>query len=47
MLTSYLIINHAQIYHTGIWTCVYRNQRVSSKVIIQKGRRNFRMILFN
>ncbi|CAF3476013.1 unnamed protein product [Rotaria sordida] len=36
ILTSYLIVNHAQIYHTGIWTCVYKHQRLSAKVIVQK-----------
>jgi hypothetical protein len=39
ILTSYLIINHAQIHHTGIWTCVYRHQRLNAKVIVQKGKR--------
>lgn len=37
-LSSYLIINHGQTYHTGLWICVYRNQRISAKVIVQKGR---------
>jgi hypothetical protein len=36
-LSSYLIINHAQIYHTGIWTCVYKHQRVNATVIVEKG----------
>ena len=35
--TSFLIINNAQISNTGIWTCVYKHQRVSAKVIVQKG----------
>ncbi|CAF2909091.1 unnamed protein product [Rotaria sp. Silwood2] len=39
ILTSYLTINHAQIYHTGIWTCVYKHQRLSAKVIVQKDKR--------
>jgi hypothetical protein len=38
ILTSYLIINDAQVYHTGIWTCVYKRQRLSAKVIVQKGK---------
>jgi hypothetical protein len=38
ILTSYLIIDHAQTYHTGIWTCVYKRQRLSAKVIVQKGK---------
>jgi hypothetical protein len=39
ILTSYLIINHAEIHHTGIWTCIYRHQRLNVKVIVQKGKR--------
>ncbi|CAF1199758.1 unnamed protein product [Adineta steineri] len=36
-LSSYLIIEHAQIFHTGVWTCVYKRQQLSAKVIIEKG----------
>jgi hypothetical protein len=42
ILTSYLIINHAQMYHTGTWTCIYRRQRLSGKVIVRKGKSIFR-----
>ena len=37
MLTSILIIHHAQTYHTGSWTCAYRSQRQTTKVIVEKG----------
>jgi hypothetical protein len=36
-LTSYLIIHHAQTYHSGIWTCVYKRQRRTAKLIVEKG----------
>lgn len=36
ILSSYLIINHAQPYHTGIWTCNYKHQKISAKVLVQK-----------
>jgi len=39
ILSSYLIINHADIHHTGIWTCVYKHQRLSAKIIVDKGNR--------
>jgi hypothetical protein len=38
ILTSYLIIDHAQMHHTGIWTCVYRGQKRNVKVIVRKGK---------
>ena len=38
ILSSLLTINHAKTYHTGIWTCVYKHQRHSAKVIVEKGR---------
>jgi len=37
-LTSSLIIHHAQIYHSGIWTCVYKRQRRTAKLIVEKGK---------
>lgn len=43
-LISYLIINHAQTYHSGIWTCVYKRQRRTAKLIIEKSL--FLMISF-
>lgn len=36
-LNSYLIIHHAQTYHSGIWTCVYKRQRRTAKLIVEKG----------
>lgn len=36
-LTSSLIIQHAQIYHSGIWTCVYKRQRRTTKLVVEKG----------
>ena len=39
MLTTYLLIDHAQMYHTGTWTCVYRRQRASARVIVEQGTR--------
>jgi hypothetical protein len=36
-LISYLIIQHAQTYHSGIWTCVYKRQRRTAKLIVNKG----------
>jgi len=36
---SQLIIRHAQPYHSGLWTCTYKRQRRSAKIIVQKGRR--------
>jgi hypothetical protein len=38
ILTSYLIIDHAQMYHTGTWTCIYRSQKLSGNVIVRKGK---------
>ncbi|CAF3740265.1 unnamed protein product [Rotaria sp. Silwood1] len=35
-LNSYLIIHHAQTYHSGIWTCVYKRQRRTAKLIVEK-----------
>jgi hypothetical protein len=37
-LTSYLIMKHAQISHTGLWTCAYKQERLRSRVIVEKGR---------
>ncbi|UJR37135.1 hypothetical protein I4U23_029839 [Adineta vaga] len=34
--SSFLIINTAHIFHTGIWTCAYRRQRLSAKVVVEK-----------
>jgi hypothetical protein len=36
-LNSYLIIHHAQTYHSGIWTCVYKRQRRTARLIVEKG----------
>ena len=36
-LISYLIIHHAQIYHSGIWTCVYKRQRRTARLTVEKG----------
>lgn len=34
---SQLIIRHAQPYHTGLWTCIYKRQRRSAKLFVEKG----------
>ena len=34
---SYLIIHHAQRYHSGIWTCVYKRQRRTARLIVDQG----------
>lgn len=34
---SQLIIRHAQPYHTGLWTCTYKRQRRSAKLLVKKG----------
>ncbi|UJR09452.1 hypothetical protein I4U23_013691 [Adineta vaga] len=35
--TSQLIIRHAQPYHSGLWTCTYRRQRRSARIVVVKG----------
>ncbi|UJR09087.1 hypothetical protein I4U23_013335 [Adineta vaga] len=35
-LTSSLMIHHAQPYHSGIWTCVYKRQRRTTKLVVEK-----------
>ena len=35
--TSSLTIKHSRVYHTGLWTCIYKGQRLTAKVIVQKG----------
>ncbi len=39
-LSSYLIINQAQTYHTGKWTCIYKHQLISADIVIQKGKKD-------
>ena len=34
---SQLIIRHAQPYHSGVWTCTYKRQRRSAKLMVEKG----------
>jgi hypothetical protein len=34
---SQLIIHHAQPYHSGLWTCTYKRQRRSARILVQKG----------
>jgi hypothetical protein len=34
---SQLIIRHAQPYHSGLWTCSYRRQRRSARILVEKG----------
>lgn len=34
---SQLIIRHAQPYHSGLWTCIYKRQRRSAKLFVEKG----------
>ncbi len=46
-LISYLIIHHAQTYHSGIWTCVYKRQRRTAKLIVEKGWFLFSFHLFS
>lgn len=38
--SSLLTINPTQTAHTGVWTCIYRRQRLSAKVLVEKGRRS-------
>ncbi|CAF3357438.1 unnamed protein product [Rotaria socialis] len=35
-LTADLVINHTQMNHTGTWACIYRQQLLSVKVLVQK-----------
>lgn len=35
---SQLIIRHAQPYHSGLWTCTYRRQRRSARILVAKGQ---------
>jgi hypothetical protein len=37
ILTSFLTIQQAQSYHTGLWTCIFQGQRLSAKMIVQRG----------
>jgi hypothetical protein len=37
---SYLIIQHAQSYHSGIWTCMYKRQRRTARLIVEQGQPN-------
>ena len=39
-LTASLMIEHVQMHHTGTWTCVYRRQRMSARVVVSKGNRS-------
>ncbi|CAF1014321.1 unnamed protein product [Adineta steineri] len=32
-----LIIPHAQTYHSGLWTCTYKRQRRSARILVVKG----------
>lgn len=34
---SQLIIRRAQPYHSGVWTCTYKRQRRSAKLLVEKG----------
>ncbi len=34
---SQLIIRHAQPYHSGLWTCSYKRQRRSARILVEKG----------
>ena len=34
---SQLIIRHAQPHHSGLWTCAYKRQRRSAKLLVEKG----------
>jgi hypothetical protein len=35
--TSQLIIRHAQPYHSGLWTCTYKRQKRSARILVEKG----------
>ena len=37
MSTSQLIIRHAQPYHSGLWTCTYKRQKRSGRILVEKG----------
>jgi hypothetical protein len=45
LLTSYLIIQNAQTYHSGIWTCIYKRQRHTARLIVEKGE--ILILIFN
>ncbi|CAF0888320.1 unnamed protein product [Adineta ricciae] len=34
--SSFLIISSAHTTHSGIWTCAYRRQRLSAKILVEK-----------
>ncbi len=34
---SQLIIRHAQPYHSGLWTCTYKRQKRSARILVEKG----------
>lgn len=34
---SQLIIRHVQPYHSGLWTCTYKRQKRSARIIVEKG----------
>ena len=36
-LISFLIIHHARTVHSGIWTCAYKRQRRSARLIVDPG----------
>ena len=41
---SYLIIQHAQTYHSGIWTCAYKRQRRTARLIVDQGLFSFHSV---
>lgn len=37
MSKSQLIIRRAQPYHSGLWTCTYKRQKRSARILVEKG----------
>jgi hypothetical protein len=37
MSKSQLIIRHAQPHHSGLWTCTYKRQKRSARIVVEKG----------
>ena len=46
-LISYLIIQHAQISHSGLWSCKYKRQRRTAKLIVDRDIQRMNALLAN
>ena len=45
--SSFLIISSAHTAHSGIWTCAYRRQRLSAKILVETGKLRHEIFLFD